>query len=82
MQRVGGVWLEKDFGDVAVPEVVAAAGGLGVGKDGDAAKAAVELEEEVLRRPEQADFGFALGIGVFTLPVRAEADGRCGMPLR
>jgi hypothetical protein len=27
---IGGVWLEKDFGDVAVPEMVAAAGGFGV----------------------------------------------------
>ena len=80
-QGIGGVWLEKDFGDVAVPKVVAAAGGFGVWKDGDGAKVGAELEEEGLRGPEEADFGFALGIGIFTLPVGVEADGRGGVPL-
>lgn len=78
---IGGVRLEKDFGDVTVPEVVAAARGFGVRKDGDGTKAGAELEEEGLRGPEEADFGFALGVGIFTLPVGAEADGRGGAPL-
>jgi hypothetical protein len=79
---IGGVRLEKDFGDIAVPEMVAAAGGFGVWKDGDGAKAGLEFEEKGLRGPEEADFGLALGIGILTLPVSVEANGRGGVPLR
>ena len=81
-QGIGGVWLEKDFGDVAVPEVVAAAGRFGVGKDGDGAKAGVESDEQRFRRPEETDFRFAPGVDILAPPVRVEAQRRCGDPLR
>jgi hypothetical protein len=81
-QRIRRVWLEKDFGDVAVPELVAAAGGFGIGKDGDGAIAGVEPDEQRCWRPEEADFGFAPGVGIFAPPVRAETQRCGGDPLR
>jgi len=81
-QRIRGIGLEEDFGDVAVPEVVAAAGRFGVGKDGDGAKAGVESDEQRFRRPEETDFRFAPGVDILAPPVRVEAQRRCGDPLR
>src|SRR5271163_3986276 len=79
---VGGVRLEEDFGHVASPEMVAAAIGVGVGEGGDGAKAGVEFDEEGVGGPKEADFGFALRVGVAALPVGAKAQRSCGIPLR
>ncbi len=79
---IGGVRAEKDFGDVAIPEPVATAIGVGVREGGNGAKANVEFDVKGVGGPEEADFGFALGVGVVALPVGAKAQRGCGGPLR
>jgi len=71
--RIGGVRAEEDFGYVTIPETVATAIGFGVGKGGYGAKVSVEFDEEGFARPEEADLGGALGVGILALPVGAEA---------
>src|SRR5712692_10677956 len=62
--------LEKHLGNVAVPEMVAAL--VGLRKNVNLSKLAAKTETEKLRRPQQADFGFPLRVGVLPLPIRAE----------
>lgn len=72
--EVGRVGLEKNFGDVAVPESVAAAVWSGVGKYGEFPVARNKFDVQGGGGPKQAGLGAALRVGIFPLPVSVEAD--------
>src|SRR5450631_2180783 len=61
--------------------MVAAAVRLGVGEQKQLAKAAFEAQIQRLRRPQNADLGFAPRIGVVPLPVSAEYNWAGALPL-
>ena len=65
--------LEKDLRHVAVPKFVSAAIRFGIRKDVDRAIAATKAKVQLLRRPQQSNFGASLRIVVVALPVVAEA---------
>src|SRR5712691_4245454 len=79
MRRVG---LKKSFHDVAVPELVAAAVGFGIRKNGDDTVFGAESQIERFRGPEQPHFRFSFGISVLALPVSAETQRRRQLPGR
>lgn len=70
--QVGWIGLKKDFGDVAVPELVTSATGFGVGKNRYCAVSGAKLQKETRGGPQEADLGLALLVGVFSLPVCRE----------
>ncbi|HUI52396.1 MAG TPA: hypothetical protein VLX60_11455 [Terriglobales bacterium] len=78
--RNGRIGLEENFGNVAVPEMIATPGRIGVGKHSDGTKAAAETKEESYGSPEEADFGFAMRVGIFALPVGIKNNGRNRVP--
>jgi len=74
--------LEKNFGDVAIPKLIAATVRIGVRKNGDGAIAGAKFEEKRFRGPQKANFRFALRIGMLALPVATETQRPRGFPLR
>ncbi len=73
-ERIGGVGLQKSFGDVAIPELVAPAVLARVGVGVEVAKLAMKAKEKSFGSPEKAHFGGAGRIGVLTLPVMVELN--------
>ena len=71
--------LEKHLGDVAIPEMVATL--VDLRKNMNLSKLAAKTETEELRRPQQADFGFPLRVGVLPLPIRAEHNRPGVLPI-
>lgn len=78
--RLLRIRLQENFGDIAVPQLIAAAASIGVIKDGDATKTSDKFHIQKFGRPEEADFGLAMRIGIFSLPVTVEEHGACGAP--
>lgn len=76
----GGIRLEEDFSNVAIPELPAAAGGLGVRENSDGLKIAAKAKKKSFGSPEEANFGLEPGIGVLPLPVPIKSDWRRGLP--
>ena len=72
--------LQENFGDIAVPEFIPATVSVGVLKDGDEAIAGDKFQIEKLGRPEKANFGLAMWIGVISLPVGVKKYGFCSSP--
>jgi hypothetical protein len=79
IRRIG---LQKYFGDVVVPQLVAAAAGLRVRKYCDDAVFRLESQMQRFRSPQQPYFRFALRIGVLALPIRVESQCFCMLPRR
>ena len=79
---IGGVGLEKNFNDVAVPEMIAAAGRFGIRKNSDDAEARAIMEKESFGSPEETHLRFALRVGVFALPIGEKNDWRRSLPSR
>ncbi len=77
---VGGVRLEKDFDDIPVPQMVAAARGFGIRENGQYAIAGAIVKKERVRIPENANLCFKLGISIFALPIGIENDGLRSLP--
>ena len=69
------VGLEKDFRDIAFPELVSAAIDPGIGEDVNGAVAAAKTNVELRVGPQKANLGLPLRIPVLALPIMAEADG-------
>src|SRR4029077_14200842 len=74
MPELRRVRLQENFRHVAVPELVAAAIRLGIGKNGYGAEPCPESRKKGLGSPEKPDFRFSLGIGVLALPVRVKSQ--------
>lgn len=72
--------LQENFGDIAVPQLIAAAVSVGVFEDGDAAIASDKFQIKKLGRPEETNFSLAMPIGIFPLPVSVEEHGLCAAP--
>jgi hypothetical protein len=72
--------LQEDFGDIAVPKLIAAAVRAGIIKDGDEAIARDKFQVQKFSGPQKANFGLATWIGIFSLPVGVEVHGFCASP--
>jgi len=78
--RLLRIKLQENFSDIAVPKLVAAAVSVGAFEYGDESIAGNKLHIQKFGRPEEANFGLAMRIGIFSLPVTVEAHGLCGAP--
>src|SRR5579862_1711715 len=61
--------------------MVAPSIGIGVLEREESAIAALESQIQVLPRPQDADLGFASGIGILPLPVRSKRNGHGAFPI-
>ena len=72
--------LQENFSDIAVPKLIAATIGVGIVKDGDEAIARDKFQVQKIGGPQEANFGLAMRIGIFSLPVGVEDYGFCVPP--
>src|SRR5581483_7683738 len=78
-RRVG---LEKYLGDIAVPEMVAASMGIGIGEGKELAVTAHKAQVKSSCRPQGAHRRLARWIGVAALPIGGEGGGSGRIPVR
>src|SRR5205085_5948240 len=69
------IGLQENFGDIAIPQLVAAPAGLGIFKNVYGTIAAMKADIQVFGSPQEPDFCAALRIGILSLPVGIEGDG-------
>ena len=78
--RLLRIRLQENLSDIAIPKLIAAAVSVGIFEDGDESIASDKFHIEKFWCPEEADFGLAMRIGIFSLPVTVEVNGLCGAP--
>ena len=69
-----GISLDEDFGDVPVPQLVAAAVGFAVFKNGERSVAAPKFQVQHVLGPENAHFRLAFCVFIFASPVVVETN--------
>jgi len=72
--------LQENFRDIAVPKLIAATIGVGIVKDGDEAIARDKFQVQKIGGPQEANFGLAMRMGIFSLPVGVKEYGLCVSP--
>ena len=72
--RIRRIRLQKNFRNVAIPELIAPAVGVAVRIGGEVAISALKAQVESFRGPKEPYFGAALRVCVLALPVRLESD--------
>src|SRR5580704_17946156 len=78
--RIRSARLQKNLGDVAIPQLVSPPLRLCVAKNCDAAVAREESQIQSFPRPQQTDLRFSLRVVVLALPVLTEANCRSASP--
>ena len=74
------IWLQEGLADVAIPQLIPSATGIGIREHRQHPIARVKAQIQGFPRPQQTHLGFPLGVGVQPLPVRAEAHRGCDFP--
>src|SRR5262249_61015646 len=73
--RIRRIRLQKNFRNVAIPELIAPAVGVAVRIGGEVAISALKAQVESFRGPKEPYFGAAVRVCVLALPVRLESHG-------
>src|ERR1700676_2923609 len=78
--QLSWIMLQENFSDIAVPKLVAAAVNVGIFKDRDESISREKFQVQKFGRPKDANFGLAMRISIFSLPVCVEEHGFCASP--
>lgn len=82
MAQIRRIGLQKYFGNIAIPELIAAAIGLSIRKHSNDAVFRLKSRIERFRRPQQTYLGLPFRIGIFALPIGVEPQRLRKFPRR
>src|SRR5690348_13062448 len=77
---IGPGGLQEDFGDIAVPQLIAPSAWFGIIEHGDGAIMRHKPEIECFRGPKHAHFCLKFRLGIFPLPIVLKPDRRSIRP--